>query len=93
MPSVKDVVIKAPSEEEKEQCSKWPVWTCEASTFDWDYTQSETCLLIEGKVTVTDRPAGAEAVSFGPGDMVIFPVGLKCIWKVSEPVRKYYNFE
>ena len=48
----------------------WPIWTCEASVFDWDYTQSETCLVLEGEVTVTDRPEGAVSVSFGPGDLV-----------------------
>jgi uncharacterized cupin superfamily protein len=45
--------------------------------------------LIEGKVTVTD---GSDSVSFGPGDLVIFPEELQCTWQVTEPVKKYYNF-
>ena len=79
MPTVKDVIVKKPSDEEAAVCKAWPTWQCEASTFDWEYTQKETCLLIEGKVTVTD---GENSVSFGPGDMVVFPEELKCTWQV-----------
>jgi hypothetical protein len=92
MPTIKDVVVRKPDDEEKAQCQTWPIWTCDPSEFDWDYTQSETCLVIEGEVSVTDRPAGEESVSFGPGDLVVFPVNLQCIWKITKPVRKHYNF-
>lgn len=90
MASVKDVVVRKPSDEEKEQCESWPTWECEASEFDWAYTQTETCLILEGQVTVTD---GDNEVSFGPGDMVVFPVDLECTWKVRKPVRKHYKFD
>ena len=92
MPTIKDVIVRKPTEAETKECSGWPIWTCGVSTFDWDYTQKETCLLLEGKVSVKDRP-GNEEVSFGPGDLVIFPTGLKCIWQVTEAVKKHYNFE
>jgi uncharacterized cupin superfamily protein len=93
MPTVKDVVVKKPEQHESQTSQGWPTWSCDVSEFDWDYTQTEKCLILEGKVTVTDRPESGEEVTFGPGDYVVFPVGLKCIWKVSEPVRKHYNFE
>ena len=92
MPTVKDVVVSKPTETEADQCKNWPIWTCQQSKFDWDYTQSETCLVLEGEVTVTDRPEGEDSVSFGPGDFVVFPVGLKCIWDVKGAVKKHYNF-
>ena len=92
MHTVKDVVVRKPSDEEKSVAEKWPIWECQPSTFDWDYTQVEQCLIIEGEVTVTDRPEGDDSVSFGPGDYVTFPVGLSCIWKVTKAVRKYYDF-
>jgi len=92
MPSIKDVIVKKPTEQESQTCKDWPIWTGQVSTFDWDYTQTETCLIIEGKVTVTDRPAGEDSITFGPGDLVIFPVGLECIWTIHETVRKYYQF-
>jgi len=89
MPTVKDVIVKKPSDEEIETCRAWPIWTCQPSTFDWSYTEKETCLLIKGKVTVTD---GTDSVSFGPGDFVVFPEGLECTWQVNEAVKKHYNF-
>ena len=89
MPTVKDVIVKKPTEQEVAACKAWPTWKCEPSTFDWAYTEKETCLLLEGKVTVTD---GKESVSFGPGDLVVFPEALECTWNVHEAVRKHYNF-
>ena len=92
MPSVKDIIIKKASEEEVSTCKSWPIWQCQPSTFDWSYTEKETCLLIEGRVNVTDTN-GTDSVSFGPGDIVIFPNDLDCTWHVTEPVTKHYNFE
>ena len=37
----------------------WPIWTCDVSSFDWTYEDQETCLLLEGEVTVT--PEGGDA--------------------------------
>lgn len=90
MPTIKDVIVRKPSPDEAQQCRDWPIWTCDTSQFDWSYDQTETCLILEGQVTVTDQ-AGA-SVSFGAGDLVVFPVGLDCTWSVTEPVRKHYNF-
>jgi len=92
MPKVTDVIVRQPTAQEAATCGGWPIWTCEPSKFDWDYTETETCLILEGRVTVTDRPAGKASVSFGPGDYVVFPVGLQCIWHVKEAVRKHYCF-
>lgn len=93
MPSVKDVVVRKPSEQESKTCRTWPTWSCDVSEFDWQYTQKEKCLILQGKVEVTDDPASDRSVSFGPGDYVEFPNGLKCVWKVTEAVKKHYDFE
>jgi uncharacterized protein len=89
MPTVKDVVVRKPTEQENKTCKNWPIWRCDPSTFDWAYTENETCLVLQGKVTVTD---GKNSVSFGPGDLVIFPKDLGCTWHVHEAVVKHYNF-
>ncbi len=89
MPTVKDVEVKKPTEQEETQAKTWPIWTCEPSKFDWQYTQTETCLVLEGEVTVSDDTA---EVSFGPGDYVTFPEGLECIWDVKKAVKKHYSF-
>ena len=69
----------------------WPIWEKEVSTFDWHYDASEQCYILEGKVRV--EPKDGKPVEFGPGDFVTFPKGMDCVWKVSQPVRKHYNFE
>jgi uncharacterized cupin superfamily protein len=89
MPTVKDVIIKKPSKAEETACKNWPIWKCDPSTFNWEYTEKETCLLLKGKVTVSDDSG---SVSFGPGDLVIFPNGLECTWHITEAVMKHYNF-
>jgi uncharacterized cupin superfamily protein len=69
--------------------TKWPIWTKEASTFDWSYDEPETCYFLEGEVTVkTDL--GSAAIT--AGDLVTFPKGLTCTWQVTKPVRKHYRF-
>lgn len=88
-PTVKDITVKKPTEEEKEKCRQWPVWKCEPSSFDWAYTETETCLLVEGKVTVTD---GENSVTIKKGDLATFPEGLECRWNISEAVTKHYDF-
>ena len=68
----------------------WPIWTCKVSAFDWTYNDQETCLLLEGEVTVTSE--AGESVSFGAGELVIFPAGMNCRWDVHEAVSKHYRF-
>ena len=89
MPTVKDVQVKKPSQDQQAECENWPIWSKEASTFDWSYTETETCLILEGQVTVSDAEA---EVTFGEGDLVVFPEGLECTWQITKPVRKHYNF-
>ena len=85
-----EIIVKKPTEAEKAEMQTKPVWGCEVSEFDWYYNSEETCLLIEGEVEV--KYAG-KSVSFGLGDMVTFPKGLSCVWKVTKPVKKHYVFK
>ena len=82
--------VRKPTESEIADMTKKPTWGCGVSEFDWFYDSEETCLLTEGKVTV-EYDGGC--VSFGAGDLVTFPKGLACVWKVSEPVNKHYLFK
>ena len=93
MPTVNDIIIRKPSDKEVQTCKSWPIWECGASEFDWEYTQTEKCLILEGRVTVKDIDNPSKSVSFGPGDFVMFPNTLKCIWNITEPVKKHYDFE
>jgi uncharacterized protein len=69
---------------------QWPIWTKEASEFPWYYDDPETCYFLTGDVVVT--PAGGEPVQMGKGDLVTFPAGLSCTWKIIGDVRKHYRF-
>ena len=69
----------------------WPIWTKEVSEFPWSYDEPETCYFLAGRVVVTPDGGGGP-VEVGKGDLVTFPTGLSCRWKVIEPVRKHYRF-
>ncbi len=68
----------------------WPIWEKEVSEFPWSYDRSETCYFLRGQVIVT--PDGGEPVEIGRGDLVTFPAGMTCTWKILKPVEKYYSF-
>jgi uncharacterized cupin superfamily protein len=73
----------------KRGISSWGVWEKEPSEFDWEYTSEEHCYIIEGKARISTVKGDIEIEE---GDFVIFPVGLKCRWKVEKGIRKYYDF-
>ncbi len=85
------IVVRKPKTGELDEMGvrSWGIWTCEPSTFDWEYSDRETCYLLEGDVTV--KTATGE-VTFGAGDLVVFPKGLQCVWTVRKAVRKHYQF-
>ena len=84
-------VIKEASEADLEKMRKWPTWGCEISKFPWTYGEKETCLLIQGKVTVTPT-GGGQPVTLSKGDIAIFPAGMSCTWDVTEAIQKHYRF-
>jgi len=68
----------------------WPIWEKEVSEFPWTYEESETCYILEGHFLVIT--AGGGLVQLGAGDLVTFPAGLTCTWKITKKVRKHYRF-
>lgn len=85
-------VVKNPEQKglEDKGVFDWPTWGCPVSEFPWTYDQTETCYFLEGEVEVT--PDGGSPVKMGAGDMVTFPKGMSCSWKVTKPVKKHYTF-
>ena len=83
--------VEKPAEEKllNLNVKSWPIWEKEVSRFDWCYDDEERCYFLAGKVTVETKDG---KVSFGKGDFVTFPKGLKCVWDIKEPVRKHYKF-
>lgn len=88
-----EIAIRKLSENEfhELQIASWPIWRKEVSEFEWFYDSTESCLILEGEVVVTDDKG--KSVCFGAGDFVVFPKGLSCTWKIVKAVKKHYNFE
>jgi len=86
-----EIKIEKPDEKRLEELGvkNWPIWEKEVSEFDWYYDTNETCYFLEGKVEVTTEDG--KKIIVRKGDLVTFPKGLKCRWKVIEPVKKHYN--
>lgn len=84
------IKVEKPDEEQLEKMGvkNWPTWEKEESEFDWHYDQQEVCYLLEGEVEVD---TGEETVEFSAGDLVTFPQGLDCVWKVKKAVKKHYQ--
>ena len=85
-----NITVRKPTEAEQSEMLTKPTWGCGISEFDWYYDSEETCLLVEGNVTVS---YDSGSVSLGAGDYVVFPQGLFCVWKVTTPVTKHYVFK
>ena len=90
--SVSSIRIEKPDETKLQslEVRSWPIWTKEVSEFPWSYDATEVCYVLEGRVVVT--PDGGEPVEIRPGDLVTFPKGMSCTWKITAPIRKHYDF-
>ena len=84
------ITVRKPNENEIREFKTWPIWEKEESEFDWEYSDKETCYILQGKAQVFDKN-GSILVEFGKGDLVVFPPGLRCKWKILENMRKHYN--
>lgn len=71
--------------------SKWPTWEKEVSTFPWAFPEQEIAYILEGECVIT--PEGGKPVTFGKGDLVTFPAGMKANWEVRKPLHKHYQLD
>jgi len=83
-------IITKPTEVQRQAAENWPIWEKEVSEFPWQYDEQETCLIIEGDVTVTNEDG--QEFDIKAGDYVVFPRGMKCRWNIKKDLRKHYNF-
>ena len=68
----------------------WSVWECAPSSFEWHYDDWEVAYVFEGKVLVATESGEVEITA---GDLVTFPKGLSCTWKIVEKICKVYKIE
>ncbi len=71
--------------------SKWPTWSKEASVFPWYFHEQEIAWILEGECVIT--PEGGTPITFGKGDLVTFPAGMKVSWEVKKPLHKHYHLD
>ena len=83
------IEIRKPNVQELATAAAWPIWTCEPTTFEWGYADTETSLILEGLALVE---ALGKEYHFGAGDWVVFPKGLACRWHVKKAIKKHYRF-
>jgi uncharacterized protein len=85
-------IERQPSQERLNELGvfSWSIWEKEVSQFPWTYDAEETCYFLEGDVVVT--PDDGEPVKMGKGDLVTFPAGMRCTWKIESDVKKHYFF-
>ncbi|WP_101696894.1 cupin domain-containing protein [Clostridium minihomine] len=83
-----EIIVRKATEGEKVYMMREPIWESGVAEFNWHYPSAETCYIIEGQATV--EYAGGKA-SFGTGDLVTFPKGMDCVWKVTIPMRKHFR--
>ena len=63
------------------------VWECTEGTFLWNYSEDETVYIISGEVFLSTQTG--EERRAGQGDMVFFPGGISCNWRVTQPIKKF----
>lgn len=63
-------------------------WSHEGGAIEVRYTEHEFCVLLTGRVRLTERGGGVE--EYGPGDGFVIPAGYEGTWETLEPVRKWY---
>ena len=71
--------------------AQWPTWSKEVSVFPWHFHEQEIAWILEGECVIT--PEGGSPVTFGKGDLVTFPAGMKCSWEVRHPLHKHYQLD
>jgi uncharacterized protein len=63
-------------------------WQAEPGRIAVDYTETELCVLLVGRVRLTDE--GGASVQFGPGDAFVIAAGFKGTWESIGRVTKIY---
>ena len=81
--------VRKPTKMESNEAKSWSIWEKEESEFPWEYSEKETCLILEGKAAVK---TAEETIEFEAGDYVVFPEGLSCTWEIKKKIRKHYKF-
>ena len=84
------ITVEKPTPDQVAEFRSLPTWDKAVSTFPWTYDIRERAYVLEGEVEVTTDDG--QSVAFGAGDLVTFPRGTSCTWRVKKPFRKHYRY-
>jgi uncharacterized cupin superfamily protein len=65
------------------------IWASEVGAMKVSYTEEEMCVLLEGRIRLTDSNGSVR--EFGPGCAFVIPSGFEGVWETLEPVKKIYT--
>ena len=87
-----EIIVKQLSEDEIQEkgIRSWSTWSCDKSDFPWEYSERETCYIIEGQVDV--EIVMVYTVSFCVRDCGSFDQGGSCTWHVHQGIYKHFAF-
>jgi uncharacterized cupin superfamily protein len=64
------------------------VWHSSVGAKTVHYTEEEVCVILEGRVRLTDLAGNAK--EFSAGSTFVLPAGFQGIWETIEPIKKIY---
>ena len=64
------------------------IWQSSVGAKTVSYTEQEVCIILEGRVRLTDFVGNAK--EFGAGSTFVLPAGFKGTWETLEAVKKIY---
>lgn len=64
------------------------IWHSSVGAKSVNYTEEELCVILEGRVRLTDTASNAK--EFGAGSTFVLPAGFKGTWETLEAVKKIY---
>lgn len=64
------------------------IWSSSVGAKSVNYTEEEVCVILEGRVRLTDLQGNAK--EFGAGSTFILPAGFRGTWETLEAVKKIY---
>ena len=70
------------------QVSYSGLWRCEPMSFDYEFPGDEILHVLQGSLQI--EIAGGDTVTVQEGDIVAFDKGLKSVWTVQIPFKKFF---
>jgi uncharacterized protein len=64
------------------------IWQSSVGAKSVNYTEEEVCIILEGRVRLTDLSGNAK--EFGAGSTFALPAGFKGTWETLEAIKKIY---